>query len=122
MTPEARQSEIISNLMRRSMERELTPKATVAQVTFEKIIEAVCRVTGFSESEIRGPGRKGALTEARALVSYLCRKLTGLTYESIGAFVGRDHTTVLYHVNLVESREHLKVDLRAVKRELRLAA
>jgi chromosomal replication initiator protein len=35
---------------------------------------------------------------------YLCRKITGNSFPSIGEHFGRDHSTVIYAFNLIEGR------------------
>ena len=35
---------------------------------------------------------------------FLCRRLTDLSLEAIGHLFGRNHSTVLYSVNLIENR------------------
>lgn len=54
--------------------------------------------------EMVGPGRRADLVEARNIVCWLARTITGKTYQVIGRAIGdRDHTTVLRSFNIIEA-------------------
>lgn len=52
----------------------------------------------FIESKIQGKGRATDLVAARASIARYMRK-EGCTYEDIGHFLKRDHTTIMYYLN-----------------------
>lgn len=60
---------------------------------------------GVSVQDLQSPKRHRRLAWPRQVAMYLCRALTSLSYPEIGAFFGgRDHTTAMYAVRLVEER------------------
>ena len=72
-------------------------------VTVEKIIEEVARSYNVSESDIISNRKTAKLALARQVAMYIARQTTELSYKAIGEKFGRDHTTVLYNCNRVES-------------------
>jgi hypothetical protein len=60
------------------------------------IIEAVCKVFEITEDELMSRCRSMRLTVPRQTVYYLSWLYTKRSFPSIGAFMDKDHTTVLY--------------------------
>ncbi len=74
-------------------------------VTVDDIVGEVCQYYHVSASDVQSRSRKRALVEARQVCMYLTQKHTKMTAARIGKLVGgRDHSTVLHSVNLVEQR------------------
>ena len=67
------------------------------------IISQVCKFYSVDEIALRGSQRSKGIAEPRQVAMYLVRKLTNLSLPDIGAQFARDHTTVLYAINKVES-------------------
>ena len=67
------------------------------------IISQVCKFYSVDEVALRGSQRSKGIAEPRQVAMYLVRKLTNLSLPDIGAQFSRDHTTVLYAINKVES-------------------
>ena len=65
------------------------------------IMQVVSSVTGVSVNDIAGRDRRRDFAYARALLGCLARKYTSLSFETIGAAMGRDHATVMHYC-----REH----------------
>jgi len=58
---------------------------------------------GLSVSDLCGSRRNKRCARPRHVAMYLARSLTRMSYPEIGEFFGgRDHTTVIYAVGLVE--------------------
>ena len=72
-------------------------------VTVEKIIEEVARTYGTSPEDIRSSKRSANISNARQVAMYVVREITQMPMTSIGEeFGGRDHSTVVYAIQLVE--------------------
>lgn len=70
-----------------------------------RIIRAAAGLHDVPPSAVVGPSRRRTVAAARSLAMYLARRLTGRSYEAIGAACGgRDHTTVLHGVRVCGSR------------------
>ncbi|MGN0494196.1 MAG: chromosomal replication initiator protein DnaA [Acutalibacteraceae bacterium] len=72
-------------------------------IKIEKIIAEVAKTYNVSESDILSNRRTSALALARQVAMYIARETTNLSYKAIGESFGKDHTTVLYNVNRIES-------------------
>jgi chromosomal replication initiator protein len=64
-------------------------------------LRAICKevssLFGVRLSDLTGPSRRQGIVRARGVAIYLCRQLTRMSLEAIGAqFGGRDHTTVMH--------------------------
>jgi chromosomal replication initiator protein len=65
-------------------------------VRIQTIVEVVCRRLGVERSDLLGSTRHHRVVIARAVVSYLARELTTLSFPEIGRALGRrNHSTVL---------------------------
>ncbi len=67
------------------------------------IISQVCKYYSIDESTLRGTLKNKGTAEARQVAMYLIRKLTNLSTPDIGKELNKDHSTVLYSINKVES-------------------
>ena len=67
------------------------------------IISQVCKFYSIDESVLRSTLRSKNTTEARQMAIFLVRKLTNLSLPDIGKEFNRDHSTVLYSIQKVES-------------------
>ncbi len=70
----------------------------------EEIRELICRNYHITMEDIRSRSRRKDVVLPRNLGMYLCRKMTDLSLQQIGKVFGRNHSTVLYAVNLIENR------------------
>jgi chromosomal replication initiator protein len=55
-------------------------------------------------AELKSKKRTQHVAFCRQVAMYLCRKLTTNSFPSIGEHFGRDHSTVIHAVNLIERR------------------
>ena len=67
------------------------------------IISQVCKFYSIDETVLRGTLKNKGTAEARQVAVYLIRKLTNLSTPEIGKELNKDHSTILYSVNKVES-------------------
>ena len=71
-------------------------------VKIEKIISEVAQTYNVSESDILSNRRTQELVLARQAAMYIAREMTDLSYEQIGKFFAKDHTTVIHNVKKIE--------------------
>lgn len=65
--------------------------------TLRSIASVVARYFHLKTADLKGPGRRTGVVQARSLAMYLARRLTAESLEQVGQhFGGRDHTTVLH--------------------------
>lgn len=60
------------------------------------IMTEVSRFYGFTDADLTGKVRTAELALARQIVMYLMKKLTNMSYNDIGKFLNKDHTTVMH--------------------------
>ena len=87
--------EDISSLMIRS--------GTPQPVDVDSILSVVASRYGCTSSELCGKTKDSRLSLPRQIAMYLCRKLLGESYPSLGLiFGGKDHSTIMYSVRKIE--------------------
>jgi chromosomal replication initiator protein len=73
-------------------------------VAMERIVEAVGEYLAVPASAILGSGREKIVSAARALVMYLARQHTGMSYPEIGRALGnKNHSTVIAACQRIEA-------------------
>jgi chromosomal replication initiator protein len=79
--------------------------ASGSQVTLQNIISAVTNYYNVKLSDLQSKRRHKSITGPRQVCMWLARKRTRFSLEEIGAyFGGRDHTTVMHSIRIVEER------------------
>lgn len=90
----------------------------------EDVIRTVCDYFGVKTTQIKGPKRDASLVKARQVAMYLLKEQLGLTFVEIGNLLGgRDHTTIMYGVekmeSLVENKAKITQDIMGITKSLR---
>ena len=74
-------------------------------ITVERIINEVARTMNVKPEDIRSNKQSAPISRARQMAAYVVRTITNLPMKSIGEeFGGRDHTTIVYAIQKVESQ------------------
>ncbi|MBQ9859100.1 MAG: chromosomal replication initiator protein DnaA [Clostridia bacterium] len=74
-------------------------------ITVERIITEVARTMNVNPEDIRSNKQSAAISKARQVAAKVVRDITNLPMKAIGEeFGGRDHTTIVYAVQKVESQ------------------
>ncbi len=77
--------------------KDVFPQGEAAQVSIDRIQEAVSDRFGLSRAELCGDKRSQSIVYPRQVAMYLSRELTDSSLPKIGKeFGGRDHTTVIH--------------------------
>ena len=64
------------------------------------ILTAVCIIEEVRPSDLQGRSRTRALVDVRKLFVYFARAIhPGISYEQIGLFLNRDHSTMIHYIN-----------------------
>lgn len=66
------------------------------KVDIKDLIKIVCDVVGVPKKEIDGKRRKREYVVARQLIAYFGMSVSAQTLSSIGAWINKDHTTVIH--------------------------
>jgi chromosomal replication initiation ATPase DnaA len=71
--------------------------------TLREIVAVVAKYYAVPQKLLKSGVRRQSTVQARAMVAYLARELTGSSYERIGhALGGRDHTTMMHNYRKIE--------------------
>ena len=70
-------------------------------VRAKDIIAVACNVCNTSEIEIKSKKRTENIVFARQLISWALRDRLKLTLQSVGKMVNRDHSTVIWSVDII---------------------
>lgn len=74
-------------------------------VAIQRVVAAVAVHLECPLADLLGPSRCRSIADARSMAMYVARMATGRSYHAIGAACGgRDHTTVLHAVRVVQRR------------------
>jgi chromosomal replication initiator protein len=84
--------------------------------------DILAQVTGHymvKVADLQSKRRSQSIVQPRQVAMYMARKLTEMSLEEIGGyFGGRDHSTVLYSVERVDSRRRVDAEFSALLTEL----
>jgi len=88
----------------------------------EDIIAAVCQSMKMPEQVVKAKTRQKEAVKTRNLVMYFIKKYTDSSLAEIGKYVHRDHATVAYALNSIESQISydavLRQEIAAIERLL----
>ncbi|MBQ0101188.1 MAG: chromosomal replication initiator protein DnaA [Firmicutes bacterium] len=73
-------------------------------VTCDKIISCVAQKYGVTPAELKGRRRTQNIIFPRHVAAYMIKKLTDSSFPAVGRIFGRDHTTIINSVEVVEKR------------------
>jgi chromosomal replication initiator protein len=86
--------------------------------TLDEIASVVTRAYGLAADALRSRSRKRVVTQPRQVAMYLARRYTAASLADIGRAFGRDHTSVMYAIDVVErrivERPQLRYELEAL--------
>lgn len=104
--------------------RDILNETQPLPVTIEKITSEVARTYNVSPEDIRSRKRSANISTARMVAMYCVREITGISMEEIGSqFGGRDHSTVVYACNTIQTRisndTHLKETVEDIIKNVR---
>lgn len=74
-------------------------------ITVDEIIDHTCAMLHINRDDIFAATRKANVVQARQIAMYLAQKLTDLSTNKIGAYVGgRSHATVIHSINCIKDQ------------------
>lgn len=88
-------------------------------VRMDDILAAVTAHYMVKVADLQSKRRAQSIVQPRQVAMYMARKLTEMSLEEIGGyFGGRDHSTVLYSVERVDSRRRVDAEFSALLTDL----
>jgi chromosomal replication initiator protein len=83
----------LKDLLAKERENALTP---------EKIVKTVASHYGITQEDILGKSQMRGVATPRQMAMYLCREKLKLPFQKIGEIFGRDHSTVMSSIKLIQ--------------------
>jgi chromosomal replication initiator protein len=83
-------------------------------VTVDLVQKVVAEAFGVKISDLKSKRRTKAVVLPRQIAMYLCRTLTGSSLPETGhVFGGKDHSTVIHAIKVIEEKKEKDPELRA---------
>lgn len=90
-------------------------------ISFDKIVEITANYYDVEVNDIKGTARSQKVAAARQMSIYLCRELTNQSFENIGEFFNKKHSTALYAHDQIKSKINSQKELSNAAREIKQA-
>ena len=87
-------------------------------LSIDKIISVVASYYSLTENQLKSKSRIGQIALARQIAMYLARDLLQMTYQGIGKYFGKDHTTVMANVQKIQNSLTTNDSLKSVIQHL----
>lgn len=77
-------------------QKALKLEIKMREITPDLLSKKVAQYFGVTVKDLKGNSRNQKVAKARQISLYLCRELLNMSYESIGEFFNKKHSTVIY--------------------------
>ena len=92
-------------------------------ITIEKIAQAVSEYFGVTVSDLKSTARQQKISHARHVSVFLARDILQMSYEAIGDYFSKKHTTIMYSCDLIsdklKSDVNLQDEIEEIKAQIR---
>lgn len=92
--------------------KDVVSDSLPVSVVVTNIFNAVSETYGVSAEEIKSANRSANISQARNICMYIIKTVTGITLKEVGAYFGKDHSTVLHSVKRIEAAMETDRDLK----------
>ena len=103
--------------------RVLNCEAKKKEITVSTIAQKVADYFDLTVKDLKSTARQQKIAHARHIAVYLAREVLQMSYEAIGEFFSKKHTTIMYSCDLVADKlktdEDLKISIEEIKASLR---
>lgn len=103
--------------------RVLNCEAKKKEITVSTIAQKVADYFDLTVKDLKSTARQQKIAHARHVAVYLAREVLQMSYEAIGEFFSKKHTTIMYSCDLVAEKlktdEDLKISVEEIKASLR---
>ena len=102
---------------------ELIAGSEPVSQTVERIISKVAASYGLTAADIKSSKRTKDIAYARHICIYIIRTITDMSLPAIGRIFGRDHSTVMASIQVIENNKQksplLEVEIKELIKEIR---
>lgn len=90
-------------------------------LTVEKIAKSTADYFNLDVKKLQSTERQKSIAKARHIAIYLSRNILGMSYEAIGQYFNKKHTTIMYSCDMVEEKLQSDADLQATIEDIKFA-
>lgn len=105
-------------LVRMAISEVISSAKTGGNIRIEDIIRATCQYLEVDKQAIESKAKNRKLVEARQIAMYLCAKYTKASLKEIGKHFKKDHSTVIYSRNSIQSAIDIYPDVEKKVQEV----
>ena len=88
-------------------------------LTVDKIAQTVADYYELTVKDLKSTARQQKIAHARHLAVYMAREVLQMSYEAIGEFFDKKHTTIMYSCETVAEKVKIDSELKSVIEELK---
>lgn len=115
-------TEITMDIAIKELQNIITPDKP-REITPQLIIEVVSEHFQISLDQMISKNRSNSIVRPRQIAMYLCKNMTDIPLESIGALLGgRDHSTIIHGINKItdeyETNENVRSMIETIKKKI----
>ena len=104
-------------------QRALNCEVKKKDLTVDKVAQIAADYYGVTVKDLKSTARQQKIAHARHISVYLARDVLGLSYEAIGEFFNKKHTTIMYScesvANKINTDNSLQTEIDDIKANLR---
>jgi len=93
-------SEITMETAQKALKLEIKKHELTAEVVAQK----VAQYNDVTVKDLKSSARNQKVSKARQIAVYICREILNMSYESIGEYFHKKHTTVMYSCNNIAEK------------------
>lgn len=115
-------TEITMEIAMKELQNIITPDKP-REITPQLIIEVVSEHFQISLDQMISKNRSNSIAKPRQIAMYLCKTMTDVPLDSIGALLGgRDHSTIIHGINKIadeyEANDQTRVLIETIKKKI----
>ena len=115
-------TEITMEIAIKELQNIITPDKP-REITPQLIIEVVSEHFQISLDQMISKNRSNSIAKPRQIAMYLCKNMTDIPLDSIGALLGgRDHSTIIHGINKIgdeyESNDQTRALIETIKKKI----
>ena len=115
-------TEITMDIAVKELQNIITPDKP-KEITPQLIIEAVSEHCQISLEQMISKNRSNDIVRPRQIAMYLCKDMTNIPLDSIGALLGgRDHSTIIHGIRKIteeyKSNENTRILINTIKKKI----
>ena len=99
--------------------KALNCEARKKEINIDIVAKNTAEFFGLTVKDLKSTARQQKIAHARHIAVYLSRELLNMSYEAIGEFFAKKHTTIMYSCDLVTEKLKTDNDLQNTLEEIK---